>query len=99
MKKIVAIILVLMMSCFIFAGCSETEEIEPKNIPQRFVAVESEDKFGGHGVYDATVYADKETGVMYLALNGDRRLGVTVLLNSDGTPMLYDFEKSEVVKK
>ena len=35
---------------------------------------------------DSYVAADKETGVLYMITNDD---GITVLLDSDGKPMLY----------
>lgn len=86
MKKIVAIILVLMMSCFIFAGCGTKENSRLVIIDSN---VESEDRMWSR------LYADKQTNVVYLFTEG----GVTVLLNSDGTPVLYDFEKEKIIEK
>ena len=90
MKKIVAIILVLMMSCFICAGCGTKEN-------SRFVIidsdVESEDRQW------SALYADKQTNVVYWFTKSGYGQTMTVLLNSDGTPVLYDFEKQEIIKK
>lgn len=91
MKKIVAIILVLMMSCFIFAGCGGTKE------NSRFVIidsnVESEDRLSSE------LYADKQTNVVYWFTKSGYGQTMTVLLNSDGTPVLYDFEKEKIIEK
>ena len=90
MKKIVAIILVLMMSCFIFAGCGTKEN-------SRFVIidsnVESEDRI------ITALYADKQTNVVYWFTKSGYGQTMTVLLNSDGTPVLYDFEKEKIIEK
>ena len=91
MKKIVAIILVLMMSCFIFAGCGGTKE------DSRFVIidsnVESEDRLL------SALYADKQTNVVYWFTKSGYGQTMTVLLNPDGTPVLYDFEKEKIIEK
>lgn len=91
MKKIVAIILVLMMSCFIFAGCGGTKE------DSRFVIidsnVESEDRLL------SALYADKQTNVVYWFTKSGYGQTMTVLLNSDGTPVLYDFEREKIIEK
>lgn len=91
MKKIVAIILVLMMSCFIFAGCGGTKE------NSRFVIidsnVESEDRLL------SALYADKQTNVVYWFTKSGYGQTMTVLLNSDGTPVLYDFENEKIIEK
>ena len=91
MKRIVAIILVVMMSCFIFAGCGGTKE------NSRFVIidsnVESEDRI------TTALYADKQTNVVYWFTKSGYGQTMTVLLNSDGTPVLYDFENEKIIEK
>lgn len=57
MKRIVAIILVVMMSCFIFAGCGGTKE------NSRFVIIDSDIKT--ENLSNTALYADKQTGVVY----------------------------------
>lgn len=51
--------------------------------------VEKENNIITYNVYPALldIFVDSETFVMYLAYRGN---GITVLLNSDGTPKLYD---------
>lgn len=91
MKRIVAIILVVMMSCFIFAGCGGTKE------NSRFVIidsdVETEDRIS------TALYADKQTNVVYWFTKSGYGQTMTVLLNSDGMPVLYDFEKEKIIEK
>ena len=91
MKRIVAIILVVIMSCFIFAGCGGTKE------NSRFVIidsnVESEERIS------SALYADKQTNVVYWFTKSGYAQTMTVLLNSDGTPVLYDFENNKIIEK
>lgn len=91
MRKIIAIICILIMSCLIFTGCGTKEN-------SRFVIidsdVETEDRI------TSTLYADKQTNVVYLFTeNGSYGQTMTVLLNPDGTPILYDFEKEKIIEK
>ena len=39
--------------------------------------------------YNERIIRDRETDVLYLALYGGYRFGITPLLNADGTPILY----------
>ncbi len=91
MKKIIVFVLALVMCAVIFAGCGGTKE----NI--RFVIidsdVESEDRIS------SALYADKQTNVVYWFTKSGYGQTMTVLLNSDGTPVLYDFEKEIIIEK
>lgn len=99
MKKLVAIILTVIMTCFIFAGC-QTKYKATANETKRFIEIESDLEMDSSGltVRGNTIYVDRETGVMYLVFYGGNRAGITVLLNADGTPMIYDFDKEGDVK-
>lgn len=90
MKKIVAIILVLMMSCFIFAGCGTKEN-------SRFVIIDSDVETEDRII--TALYADKQTNVVYWFTKSGYGQTMTVLLNSDGTPVLYDFEREKIIEK
>lgn len=59
---------------YIFFGPEEGDEL----MGDRFILIED--------LGDSYVAADKETGVLYMITNDD---GITVLLDSDGKPMLY----------
>lgn len=79
------------MSCFIFAGCGGTKE------NSRFVIIDSdietEDRIS------TALYADKQTNVVYWFTKSGYGQTMTVLLNSDGTPVLYDFENEKIIEK
>lgn len=91
MKKIIVFALALVMCAVIFAGCGGTKE------NSRFVIidsdVESEDRLS------SALYADKQTNVVYWFTKSGYGQTMTVMLNSDGTPVLYDFEKQEIIRK
>lgn len=40
-----------------------------------------------------SIYADKDTGVMYLYMASGSGGGLTVMLNADGTPKIWQEEK------
>lgn len=100
MKKIIATFVVLTLFCStFFMGCSTLKDKEPTNISHRFTVVASETG----GIFDewlkAHTCADKETGVVYFVIVGDRTMAMTPLLNTDGTPMTYDFKQRQIIKK
>lgn len=76
-KIILGIILIVIMFCF--CGCNNS--IAETN--KKFIYVSSEVSFD--------VYYEKETKIMYAVSNGQYNKGnVTLLVNPDGTPLLYD---------
>lgn len=101
MKKIIALILALIMCAAIFVGC-DTSIPKLDNgggilIPNRFIEIANN---SGSLMDNAhKIYVDKETNVMYWYIYGGYHAGITVLLNSDGTPMLYDLENNTIVKE
>ena len=79
MKKI---IILLLMMVLLFTGCNVSSEEEAYY--DNFICVE-------HGsVY--SIYVDKNTMVMYWSKGNG---GTTVILNADGTPMLWNGELEE----
>ena len=50
----------------------------------RFILVQDE--------YDLEIYCDKKTKVMYLVKSVYRGGGITLLVDADGKPLLYDGE-------
>lgn len=94
MKRIIALILALIMCAAIFVGC-QTKYKATANEAKRFVEIESDMEMDSSGitVRGNTIYADRETGVMYLVFYGGNRAGITVLLDTDGKPLIYNFEK------
>ena len=84
---LVTVIAIVCVACSVKARRDTTLE-------DRFMTVEEDGpNFGGRGY---AIKADKETGVMYLfCANNGSYIGITPLLNADGTPQLYDFGKEE----
>lgn len=73
--------------CIMFAGCSSnpTESKVVEETPSMFVMVES-------STYWYVVY-HRETKVMYAVSRGTYNCGnFTLLVNADGSPMLYERE-------
>lgn len=85
MKKIILILICITCTVLLY-GCSEITEIEQANEKQEntsmFVEVEES--------MDFKVVYHKETKVMYAISDGSYNRGTfTLLVNTDGTPMLY----------
>lgn len=87
MKKILAIILSIMICCFAFVGCSRKNEvIKTTELDSRFKIIK--DTNDGFGYCDIIV--DTETGVMYLFRGAGYRGGLTVMVDTDGKPLIYE---------
>lgn len=88
MKKIIVILCV----CLLLTGCgSATESGEVTKEPNMFVYIQ---KAGLS--YDYDVVYHKDTKVMYVVSHSMYNNGnFTVLVNADGTPMLYEGEAKE----
>lgn len=87
MKKFKAYVAIFLIALCIFTGCganpAESKVIEEK--PSMFVVIES--NFSWYVVYH------RETKVMYAISRGTYNIGdFSVLVNPDGTPMLYEGE-------
>lgn len=84
MKKILCLLLSLIMPLVLFSGCRDIEANyleEDSFVEVAFVTPEQ-----GMGVH---VLVHKETRVMYIV---QYRGGIAVMLNPDGTPMLWEGE-------
>lgn len=83
MKKIMVIIL----CSTLLVGCKKMEHVEENNKNNTSMFVTIEDTVSFRVVYN------KYTKVMYTVSNGAYNGGnVTLLVNADGTPMLYEEE-------
>ena len=84
MKKIFILLLILIMPIMLFAGCGNADK---KYVEESmFVVVEHLNISGDCLIY---VLVHKETKVMYMTgYDG----GFVVMLNEDGTPMLWEGE-------
>lgn len=84
-KKIFCLLLILLLPvCLLFAGCGNAETNYSKE--SMFVVVESLNIEGTCFIY---VVVNKDTKVMYMTQGAG---GMIVMLNADGTPMLWEGE-------
>ena len=86
MKKTFAVLATLMLSVTLM-GCSANpaERTYTDDVPSRFVIIEQSDLWA--------VAVDQETKVMYAVSAGSYNYGnFTMLVDSDGTPLLYEGE-------
>jgi hypothetical protein len=95
-KKIFILLLVLLFPvCLLFTGCGV------KTVPNEKIGTEF--KIGNISLIKVeqtenfVILVDKETKIMYLLYFSDAgsnwaTTGLTIMLNSDGTPMLWDGE-------
>mgnify|MGYP006993526997 FL=1 len=80
------LITAIITATLLIAGCSDMANVSAGQ-ENTMVLVESEQ------YYD--IYADKDTGVMYLYVYTGRGFGsgLTVMLNADGTPKIWQGEE------
>lgn len=83
MKRCMAILLVLVTLAVMLVGCASTPIVEDAQTGDRFVVVVSQSS--------NTVYADTETGVMYYFHKSGYSGGMTVMVDADGNPLIWDF--------
>lgn len=82
MKVVLSIVLAIVLCCGL-VGCND-EKIEQAD---RFELVHEEGSMN--------VVVDKETGVMYLFLRAGYAGGVTVMVDADGNPLIYEESENE----
>lgn len=80
MKKIISLILVI--AIILLVGCAETTEADTQ-------IDYIQDEWG------IKIMVDKETGVNYILFRGNKRGGITVRLNADGTPYVSGVKGNE----
>ncbi len=80
-KKLIALIATIMLLLFTLCGCNE----KICSVSDRFFVVENL----GSLEY---IICDRETGVLYLYMEQSNRVAITVLLDKDGKPLLYEGE-------
>lgn len=93
LTNVIIKLFVIILASFLFVNLfnKENKKEENENLfsyDTRFVTVEED---GTH-----KIIVDTETNVLYLECEtSSNRYGITVLLNSDGTPMLLNENKGE----
>ena len=85
MKKLMGLILAFLMMFTVIGCSSDTSTANAEEKYYRFVKV-----------YEAgasIIYADIETGVQYLVVDGYNGIGTEIIVDADGKPLLYEWEK------
>ena len=86
MKKRIAIALIALASALSLTACGSDGVVE--NVKEEVVTGPMfERHYIGEGY---SILADKDTGVCYLECNGASWYGITVMLNPDGTPKIWE---------
>ena len=83
-KKVVLLLTCAVFSC-ILAGCCTCTEAVSKDISPQMENIYN--FYGGVPCKDYYYTIDKNTGVVYIEVDGYRRHGITVAYNADGTIM------------
>lgn len=86
MKKFILIIIIAM--CLSLVGCENTTTDNEETDFGRFVVIKEKAK----GFDECKILIDKETNVMYLFVDGYNSAGLTVMLDADGKPLIWDGE-------
>lgn len=89
MKKLIALFTVLCV-CLILVGCNKDDDaVYAGN--SRFEQVYYEGySIEGVNSVDTVILVDKETGVMYLYVSTVNRSGLTVMVDEDGKPLIWE---------
>ena len=80
MKKFISLVLALIL-IFALVGCTGANS-DNETISDRFVRVYSE--------YSSCIYVDSETNVMYFWHSGVYSGGLSVMLDENGDPLLWE---------
>ena len=94
-KFLIAGVAVIIMATSLF-GCGSISSIgtteETPNGEDRFIEIRTDDSAIGSWT---DIYVDKETGVMYLFVKNGYGGGLTVMVDEDGKPLIWDEQKGE----
>lgn len=95
MKKLILCILFIFIIpvCILFTGCGGTQKANDysKSQNDRFLLI----KEYKDGVDTYIILVDKETRVLYLRYSESYRAGLTVMLDANGNPLLYEGQLDE----
>jgi len=80
----------LIVILFLLAGCDEGKAIPGNGYSDRYNKPDVKLLANNTGSYKYFYVIDKNTEVVYLQFEGDRRGGITVALNADGTPVTVE---------
>ena len=88
--KVLTFIIVLILSIAMLVACQPSTEPEvSENVSERFILVESfkPEAFSSSAAY---VLVDTETNVCYLLVVESQGAGLTVMVDAEGNPLLWE---------
>lgn len=84
-KKLFCLLLILILPiCFLLGGCKNAETLSTKDFAVISCSQSSESS--------TVIYVHRKTRVMYLYINMGYSGGLTVMLDADGKPLIYEGE-------
>lgn len=87
MKKVICCVLIFVLA-FAFVGCGK----ETENGNDLYKVCENVSMVAVEKSQDFIIYVHKETRVMYLYENRTQRGGITIMLDENGKPLLWEGE-------
>ena len=91
MKRCIAIMLACVLTMFILVGCntvSKSREFDENATDYTFTRISSGSRM--------SIYKEDVTDVMYVVYHAGYKGGLTVMLDTDGTPLLYSEWKNRL---
>lgn len=87
MKRILTIIISIVLCCLVLSGCGRKNDvIKTTELDSRFKIINDTNDGLGY----SQIIVDTETGVMYLFRGAGYRGGLTVMVDADGKPLIYE---------
>ena len=89
MKKVI-LLASLITVLFLLVGCDEGKRGSEMGYSDRYDTPNIRTLANDIYNYKYFYVIDKNTGVVYLQFSGDRKAGITVMLNANGTPITVE---------
>jgi hypothetical protein len=88
MKKFIGILIgcTVLICSMVTVSCTENYYIESEKFTDRFFYLQNKND----GSLFQRIIVDKKTGVMYLFHGSRNRGGLTVMVDANGKPLIYD---------
>jgi ABC-type enterochelin transport system substrate-binding protein len=96
MKKVMKKVITILCICLLLTGCGEASENNEGNNQQKESKQKKSEFVTIENGWDYKVVYQRDTKVMYVVSWGSYNIGTfTLLVNADGTPMVYEESEGE----
>lgn len=85
-RKVIGVIIAALLLTTMLAGCGRNDSLTSDTITERFFYIEDTNS----GLSYNSIIVDRETGVMYLFHGSGYKGGLTIMVNPDGSPLVYE---------